>query len=184
LRRLTLVSSLIVLAGVASAQSDAPPSPAPTEYEVKAGFLYNFTQFVEWPAEPAPAPDAPFLIAVLGRDPFGATLDRAVAGKTVSGRRIAIRRVSRADEVAGSEIVFICASERPSLPALLKALPPSGLLTVGETDGFAAQGGMINFVRQGRQVRFEINPAAAEQAGLKVSSQLLKLAILVGGGAD
>jgi hypothetical protein len=158
-----------------------PPAPSPTEYEVKAAFLYNFARFVEWPAEPGHDPGAPFVIVILGHDPFGAVLDETVAGKTVGGRPIEVRRVPRVDEAREAQIVFVASSERPNLTAILKALERPGLLTVGDSDGFALQGGAINFTVQARRVRFEINPAAAEQARLKMSSQLLKLATLVAG---
>jgi hypothetical protein len=162
----------------ARAQPDGPPSP-PTEYEVKAAFLYNFARFVEWPPDTFHDPDAPFVIAVLGRDPFGSVLDETVAGKTVLGRRIEVRRASRPEEVGDAQIVFVSASERASLPSILKALDRPGRLIVGEMDGFAEHGGTINFTMQGRKVRFQINPTQAEQARLKMSSQLLKLATLV-----
>jgi hypothetical protein len=158
-----------------------PPASSPTEYEVKAAFLYNFARFVEWPADTGHDAGAPFVIAILGRDPFGAVLDETVAGKTVGGRPIEVHRVPRVDDARDAQIVFVSTSERPNIPAILKALDRPGVLTVGDTDGFALRGGAINFTVQARRVRFEINPAAAEQARLKMSSQLLKLATLVAG---
>jgi uncharacterized protein DUF4154 len=163
----------------AATRPAALPAAPPTEYEVKAAFLYNFTRFVEWPPESLRDTSEPFVIAVLGRDPFGPVLDDTVAGKTVAGHRIEVRRASRVEDVADAQMVFISASERASAPAILKALDRPGVLTVGDTDGFAGYGGTINFVLHDRRVRFEINPASAEQAGLKMSSQLLKLATLV-----
>ena len=158
-----------------------PPPPSPTEYEVKAAFLYNFARFVEWPAAALHDPGAPFVIAILGRDPFGAVLDETVAGKTVAGRPIEVHRIPRVDDARDAQIVFVAPSERANMAAILKALERPGVLTVGDTDGFALRGGAINFTVQARRVRFEINPAVAEQAGLKMSSQLLKLATLVAG---
>jgi hypothetical protein len=171
-----LFALLLVSATRAGAQADVSPA-APTEYEVKAAFLYNFARFVEWPPEAQRA--EPFVIAVLGRDPFGAVLDETVSGKTVAGRPIQVKRASRVDDVRDAQIVFVCASENKDLPAILKALERPGVLTVGDVDGFAERGGAINFTVQSRRVRFEINPARAEQAHLKMSSQLLKLATLV-----
>jgi uncharacterized protein DUF4154 len=182
LRRRFLVMALaagLAAAGV-RAQSDGPPSP-PTEYEVKAAFLYNFARFVEWPPDTFRDGETPFVIAVLGHDPFGSVLDDTVAGKAVLGRRIEVRRASRPEEVGDAQIVFVSSSERAAVPAILKALERPGRLTVGEVDGFAEHGGTINFTMQGRKVRFEINPTQAEQARLKMSSQLLKLATLVAG---
>jgi hypothetical protein len=176
----SLVAAIGLGTALVGAQPEpTPPAASPTEYEVKAAFLYNFARFVEWPATSLRDPDSPFVIAILGRDPFGAILDETVAGKTVAGRPIEVRRVPRVDDARDAQIVFISPSERPNTAAILKALDRPGVLTVGDTDGFAQRGGAINFVLQARKVRFEINPAAAEQAGLKMSSQLLKLATLV-----
>ena len=171
-----MATVLVASALRAGGQAEIAPA-APTEYEVKAAFLYNFARFVEWPAEGARA--EPFVIAVLGRDPFGAVLDETVSGKTVAGRPIQVKRASRVDEVRDAQIVFVSASENKDLPTILKALDRPGVLTVGDVDGFAQQGGAINFTMHSRRVRFEINPASAEQAHLKMSSQLLKLATLV-----
>ena len=181
LRWLAVAAALLLPAALVRAQTEPPPASSPTEYEVKAAFLYNFARFVEWPAEARHDPGTPFVIAVLGHDPFGAVLDETVAGKTVGGRPIEVRRVARADEARDAQIVFVAPSERANMVAILKALGRPGILTVGDTDGFASQGGAINFTLQSRRVRFEINPTAAEQARLKMSSQLLKLATLVPG---
>ena len=178
----SVVAALVLGAASARAQPEPSPSaPSPSEYEVKAAFLYNFARFVEWPPEVRRDPGAPFVIAILGHDPFGAVLDETVAGKTVAGRPIEVRRVPRVEGARDAQIVFVCPSERANMAAILKALDRPGVLTVGDTDGFAMRGGAINFTRQARRVRFEINPVVAEQAGLKVSSQLLKLATLVVG---
>jgi hypothetical protein len=177
-----VAAALVMGATLVRAQPEpAPPTTSPTEYEVKAAFLYNFARFVEWPAEAGQVPGTPFVIAILGRDPFGAVLDETVAGKTVGGRPIEVRRVPRVDEARDAQIVFVSPSERANVAAILKALERPGVLTVGDTDGFATHGGAINFTVQARRVRFEINPSVAEQAGLKMSSQLLKLATLVPG---
>jgi YfiR/HmsC-like len=173
-----VVAALVLGAAVARAQ---PEPPSPTEYEVKAAFLYNFTRFVEWPSEALRDPGASFVIAIVGRDPFGAVLDETVAGKTAGGRPIEVRRVPRVEEAREAQIVFVSSSERSNIAAILKELERPGILTVGDTDGFAMKGGAINFTMQARKVRFEINPVVTEQAGLKVSSQLLKLATLVAG---
>jgi hypothetical protein len=176
-----VAAALLLGAAVARAQPEPPSPPSPTEYEVKAAFLYNFTRFVEWPPEALRDPGAPFVIAIVGHDPFGAVIDETVAGKTAGGRPIEVRRVPRVEEARDAQIVFVSSSERSNLAAILKALDRPGILTVGDTDGFAMRGGAINFTLQARKVRFEINPIVAEQAGLKVSSQLLKLATLVAG---
>jgi hypothetical protein len=178
----TVAASVLLGASLVGAQPEpAPTPPSPSEYEVKAAFLYNFARFVEWPAAALHDPGAPFVIAILGRDPFGSILDETVAGKTVAGRPIEVHRVPRVDDCRNAQIVYVSPSEHLNTAAILKALERPGVLTVGDTDGFAQQGGAINFTVQARRVRFEINPSVAEQAGLKMSSQLLKLATLVAG---
>jgi hypothetical protein len=138
------------------------------EYQVKAAFLFNFLKFVEWP--PAAA-GTPWVIGVLGHDPFGEMLDETVRGKIVNGRRIDVRRYSQPGDVRDCNILFIGRGdyERTGIPAL------AGMLTVGEAPGFLKAGGAVNFNLDDNRVRFEIRPAAASAAGLHVSSQLLKL---------
>jgi hypothetical protein len=110
------VLAAALLAAAAPVAGQSPPSAAaPTEYEVKAAFLYNFARFVEWPAEGRRS--EPFVITVLGQDPFGRVLDDTVAGKAVAGRPIEVRRASRVEEAAGAQIVFVSASEAPNMPA-------------------------------------------------------------------
>lgn len=168
---------LALAAGGASARAEPLASPSrPSEYEVKAAFLYNFARFVEWPA-PAD-PGARFVIEVVGDDPFGPALERTMAGKTVGGRPIEVRR-RHAATARRADIVFVSASERDRLARVLDRAGGPGVLTVGDTDGFAARGVIINFRVEEQRVRFEINPRRAEEAGLKLSSQLLKLATIV-----
>jgi len=138
------------------------------EYQVKAAFLFNFLKFVEWP--PA-SPDVPWVIGVLGHDPFGDALDLTVRGKIVNGRKIDVRRYDKADEVKDCNILFIGRTEyeRTGIPT------QPGLLTVGESSGFLKAGGTISFYIEDNRVRFEIRAASARASGLRVSSQLLKL---------
>ncbi len=158
----------------------AAQGPSPTlEYQVKAAFLYNFAKFVDWPPESWSRPDAPFVIGILDREPFDDVLEQVVRGKTVGGRALAIRRLKEPEEAAGCQIVFVGPRETSLLPALLRALHRAAVLTVGDTETFTRQGGMVNFVVQDNRVRFEINTSAAEQAGLTISSKLLQLATIV-----
>jgi hypothetical protein len=138
------------------------------EYQVKAAFLFNFLKFIEWPAT---AGDGPWVIGVLGADPFGEALDQTVSGKIVNGRSVEIRRYSRLGDVKDCNILFIsrAALGRTGIPV------QPGLLTVGETPGFLASGGIVNFYLEENRVHFEIRPALARATGLRVSSQLLKL---------
>ena len=145
------------------------------EYEVKAAFLSNFTQFVKWPAKAFSDAAAPFSIGILGDDPFGNALEKIVQGQSGAGRKIAIRRGRRAEDVRSCQIVFISKSERARIAEHIAALQGAAILVVGETEQFTRQGGAIGFKMEGDKVRFEIGSGTAQRAGLELSSRLLKL---------
>jgi hypothetical protein len=157
---------------------------APTEYEVKAVFLFNFSQFVDWPATAFADGRSPLSICVLGSDPFGATLDEIVRGETVNGRTLAVRRYQSLDRVRGCHILFIDRSQDAQLEAILAALRGRSVLTVGDFEGFTRRGGMIRFVTVGNKIRLRINLAAAQAANLTISSKLLRPAQIVGPGPN
>ncbi len=165
-----LVSSL--LGPHARAQS-------PGEYQVKAVFLYNFAKFVEWPADSSANSHAPIVFGIVGEDPFGNLLEQTIKGKTVNGHELAVKRLKHAQEARGCQIVFIGSSERRRLKPILDELKGASVLTVGETEGFARLGGIINFTLEDNRVHFEVNVDAAERARLKISSRLLSLAKIV-----
>lgn len=147
----------------------------PTEYQVKAAFLYNFGKFVEWPADAfSSAPD--LIITVVGDDPFDGTLERLVGGKSVQGRPIVIRHVRSVAELVATHIAFVSRSEAPHLTEVLKTLTGHPVLTVSDIPEFASRGGAIELGLEQNRVRFTINLKAAEQARLTISSQLLKVA--------
>lgn len=158
----------------ASIPVNAEP-PAFDEYTIKAGFLFNFAKFVEWPAEVFKDPQSPMVICIIGKDPFGSRLD-VFENKTIAGRRLVIRRVSSVDQAEKCHICFIGRSEREQLPAILKAIRNRKVLTISETQNFCRAGGVINLFLDDDKVRFEINIRNADKAGLKMSSQLLNLA--------
>jgi hypothetical protein len=149
------------------------------EYQLKAIFLYNFVQFVTWPAAAFPDPHTPIIIGILGDDPFGPFLEDAVRGEVIEGRTLIIERFTRVEEVIGSHILFLSKSEGGRLGQLLAAVQGQSILTVGETEAFARQGGIINFFMVDHKVRYEINVAAAKRARLDISSKLLRLAKIV-----
>ena len=156
-------------------------SPTAGEYQVKAAFLFNFAKFVEWPSSSLPDLSAPLRICILGRDPFGDELRNITKEKTVSGRKLQIDQLVDLQHAKTCQILFIASSERAQLKEILEALQGANVLTVGDTNGFPEQGGMINFVLENDRVQFEVNRKAAEQAGLKISSKLLSVAKLVVG---
>jgi len=148
------------------------------EYEIKAAYLYNFLNYIEWPNDSLPPVGGTITIGVVGENPFGPALD-PLKGKQVKGRTLAVKEVSSAADLKGCQIVFISASEKDRYPQLLDSLKDARTVTVSEIDGFAQRGGMINFIYERNRVRFEINQDAARSKGLTISSELLKLARLV-----
>lgn len=158
----------------------AAQAPSPSEFEVKAAYLYNLGKFVEWP-EPALAHDDSFAICVLGRDPFGPILDATLAGQTLKGKPAVARRIAGVQDAAGCRILFISASQRAQVAHILAAVSRVPVLTVSDIEGFAARGGMVQFVPDDLGVRFELNVASAARAGLTFSAQLLRVAKSVRG---
>jgi len=149
------------------------------EYRVKAAFLYNFAKFVEWPPRAFKGPVDPIAICIVGKDPFGPALTQAVNGKTVEGKPYSIRQIADPQQVSGCHILFVGASERKVMRAVLSAAHGAPVLTVGEADAFAAEGGIVNFKIESGRVRLQINIDSAGEAGLSISSKLLGLAEIV-----
>jgi hypothetical protein len=174
-----IVLVLFVLAmGVAGAEG--APAPAPTRAEVperqlKAVFLFHFTRFVEWPAGAFATPDAPFVIGVIGPDPFGNALEESIAGEFAQGRPIVVRRFRLPEDVRECQILFVNVAE-PALARVLTLSAGRPILTVGETDSFAQRGGIVRFRTEQRKVRLRLNLDAAREAGLVISSKLARLA--------
>ena len=152
----------------------------PKEYQIKAAFLFNFAQFVEWPSAAFADASAPISIGVLGDDPFGPVLDQTVQGETINHRKLIIQRSQRVEDLKGCHLVFISKSEKSRLTDIFDSLGSASILTVSETENFARRGGIINFYLDGNKVRFEINADAAQRKGIKISSQLLKLGKVIG----
>jgi hypothetical protein len=149
------------------------------EYQVKAVFLFNFAQFVDWPAEAFPDSDTPLVIGVLGDDPFGGVLDQTVRDERVRGRPFQVRRYQSVDEIKVCHILFISRSEGARPAGILAAVKPRPILTVSDADEFAERGGMIRFVTDRSRIRLQINLEAAAAAGLTISSKLLRLAEVI-----
>jgi hypothetical protein len=150
------------------------------EYQVKAAFIYKFATYVRWPATAGADANAPFVIGVLGKDPFGSALNEVVRDQSVQGRAILVRRVARIEEALRCDLVFVSSSERDNLHEIFAALRGVPVLTVSDVDRFAEQGGMIGLVTtEDNHIRFNINKAAIERPGLRASSQLLHLARIV-----
>ncbi len=170
---LAIVFAGIFLCGF-SARADV------AEYELKAAFVYNFVQYCKWPANAFDNPSSPLVIGILGDDPFGGALEKALRGKDAGGRKITVKRSHNVDSLKGCQALFVSKSEGGQAAQIIAAMQGTPVLTVGDMEQFARQGGIINFTIEGDKVRFEINRGAAGRAGLKLSSDLLKFAIIVG----
>jgi hypothetical protein len=168
---------LVAVFWIAGAHSPVlAQSEAPSEYQVKSAFLYNFAKFTEWPSSAFADAQSPLVIGVVGDDPFGRQLDEMVAGKSINGRSIEIRRLRRGSDLRQCHLLFVSASERKGLAAILAGVKSFGVLTVSDLDGFLRNGGAIELLLVDDRVRFDINLEPAHQAGLKISSKLLALA--------
>jgi hypothetical protein len=148
-----------------------------TDYEVKAAYLYQFGSFVQWPA--GAADSGSFTICVLGMDPFGPSLDAVVAGESIGGKSVVIRRIAQAQEASACRILFISSSLDGQFGEILKVLGNTSVLTVSDMPRFAERGGMLQFVTTANRVRFEVNLTPADESGLSLSSELLRIAVSV-----
>jgi hypothetical protein len=169
-RRLCLI---IVSGSLAAAGARAQ---ALDEYQLKAAFIYNFAKFVQWPSDAFQGPADPITTCVLGQDPFGHELEKAIKGKAIDGRPLALRRISNVRQAAGCRILFVGSSEGKRMNAIVTGLKETGVLTVGETEGTTLNGAIINFTVESGKVRFEVDVDAADRGKLRVSSKLLSLA--------
>jgi hypothetical protein len=158
-------------------------SQAINEYEIKAAYLYNFAKFVEWPAQTFRNDKDPMQICILGENPFGNMLRDTVRGKSAGGRSLVVRDIGDISEAPACQILFISASEHKRLKSILSGRRMTGVLTVGETEGFCAQAGVVNFKPENGRIVFEINLDAAAQANVRVSANVLGLAQIVRTGS-
>lgn len=149
------------------------------EYSIKAVFLYNFTQFVEWPPHAIGSGDAPFVIGILGDDPFHAAIDDAVRGEKTKGHNIVVQRYQRVRDIKNCQILFISNSESRNVKEILNALPSKNILTVSDISDFATNGGIIRFLTRENRIKLQINLPASKDADLNISSKLLQVAEIV-----
>jgi hypothetical protein len=180
-RRLAVFAALFVsvLLGTGAA---VPLFDDPIEYKVKAAFLYNFARYVTWPDEAFVDKDgdrSPLVFGVLGEDPFGAVLDATVGDKTIAGRETAVRRLKQDKEALDCHILFVSQSEAKRVDKITGLVGKSPVFCVSEIDDYAVRGGVSRFIIRLGTTAFEINKDLAEERGLSVSSQLLKLATVV-----
>lgn len=174
-----ILTIVIVLCFSAAAIVTAAELSRHNEYELKATFLYNFIRFTAWPPEELRTSSDPFVIGVLGKDPFGSDLDRVIEGETVNDKTVVIKRFAKVEEAAGSHVLFISFSEEHNLASIIRALDGKSVLTVSDIENFAQRGGIINLKKENNRIVFEINLDIAKRAGLTMNAQLLKLARIV-----
>jgi hypothetical protein len=174
---------ILLFVGVSFA---SPQASQPSEYQLKAAFLFSFAKFIDWPDKSFATPQSPFMLCVIGQDPFGGALDEYLA-KTMDGRAVQVAHFPSANVLSGArhcQITFVSASEKLHFRDVVESLKGTSGLLVGDADGFVAAGGMIEFTLEDNHVRFAINPDAALRADLKVSSKLLALAKIVHNGSN
>jgi YfiR/HmsC-like len=177
-----IIALSIALSGAPEAFAQASDASDSSEYLIKAGFIYNFAKFVDWPSAAFAQPDSPIVIGILGTDPFGNLIDRIIENKKIGARGLVVKRLkwgTDLKELKECKILFVGASEKAHLDDLLQIVKTLPILTVGEAPGFAERGGVIRFVLEDNRVRFEINVEAAHQADLTISSRLLTLARII-----
>jgi hypothetical protein len=158
----------------------SPPQKraASDETEVKAVFLFNFAQFVEWPTSKLPA-DSAIVIGVLGRDPFGVYLDETVQNEKVNGHPLKIERYTNARNVGNCHILFINPSRSIRIENVLETVKGKNILTVSDATGFSKQGGMIHFINEKNRIKLSVNLNSVKESEISISSKLLTLAEIV-----
>ena len=182
-----IVAVLLSLSLALGANAQSAASAASSEYLIKAGFIYNFAQLVQWPSAAFSQADSPIVIGILGTDPFGTSIDRVFENKKLDGRNLIVKRLKWSKELKDlteCNILFVSSSEKEHIPDLINTVKWLPILTIGETPGFASRGGIINLTLEDNKVRFEVNIGAAKQANLNISSRLLALARIVSQSAD
>jgi len=169
----------VAIIGLSCGSVAAPTLRAdqPSELTVKAAFVVSFMKFVEWPAA---SPGTPLVLVLIGDAPIAAALKDTTVGLQIGGRPVQVRIATDPNELDAAHAVFISADAQQQLPAILRQLDRKSVLTIGDTEGFAASGVVLNLVMQDNKVRVEANTAAAARAGLRVSAHLLRLARIVG----
>ena len=149
------------------------------EYQVKAAFLFNFTQFVEWPVNALPETKTHLVIGILGGNPFGTYLEEIVSGEQANGHPLVVQEYKIAEEIKTCHILFINLTEKNKLEQAITSLKGRSILTVSDGNNFIKQGGMVRFITKNNKIQIQINPEAAKEADLIISSKLLRLAEIV-----
>ena len=180
-RVLTRVSTplLIVVVFVLTHATVAAQQPEEDNRLAKAVFLVNLTKFVTWPGDAFPHDQAPLVIGIVGEDPFGSFLEEAIKTERASSRPLMIRRYSGVSEVSDCHLLFIGQQDAGLQRTIVDSLQNRPVLTVSDREGFVENGGMIGFRKIEGKLHLQVNPEAAAESGLSISSKLLRLADVV-----
>ena len=170
---MTLVCAMAMTVASAFAQPQAAP-----EYQVKAAFIYNLAQFIEWPEQAFKDAGSPLTVCVFDTNTLGNALE-PYRNETVKGRKLVIKQYGEAQDMMECHILFLNSTDKKLLKQVLDTVKNQNILTIGEAEGFARMGGIINFIKVKNKIHFEINVDAAKKAGFNLSSEILKLAKIV-----
>lgn len=177
MRRCAIFILALMLAMPLAVRHGHAADTQPSEYQLKAAYIYHFAQFVDWPATAFAQTNSPLIIGVLGENPFGNDLQHTVQGKVLGGHPLSVQAYDSISDITNTcHILFISSSEKKRLTQIIAGLNGTSTLTIGESDRFIESGGIIKFVMDGPRIRFDINRTAAEKSGLKISFKLLNLA--------
>lgn len=153
------------------------------EYEIKAAMLLNLALFVEWSPSKLGPRNSPFVIGIVGRDPFGQDLEKVIGNKTVAGHPVVVERLGNGGKADACHILFIARSERKRMSEISNSLTQKPVLTIGDGDRFAASGSIFGLVIRDNRVQLEVNIGAAQRNGFAISSRLLRIATVVRDGS-
>lgn len=174
MKRLCINSALVFGIFFSSAQTTDDD-----QYQIKAAYLFNFTQFVEWPVNAFPETKAPLIIGILGENPFSTYLEEIISGKQVSGHPLVVQQYKEVEEIKTCHVLFINLADTDKLDQTMASLKARSILTVSDRDNFIQEGGMIRFISKNNKIQIQINPEPAKEANLVISSKLLRVAEVV-----
>jgi hypothetical protein len=149
------------------------------EYQLKAVFLFNFTQFIDWPANAFENDQSPLVIGVIGENPFGAYLVQTVSGEKINGHPMVVQYYKNEEEIKLCHILFVNVSETKKQEQVLETVKGKNILTVSDHPDFLKQDGMIRFVTNNNKIKLQINMDACKESKMVLSSKLLRLAEII-----
>ena len=172
-RSIRLVIPALLLLTYLSLHAQTSPS---LEYQLKAVFIFNFTQFVEWPSTSFDTDQSPLVIGVLGENPFGAYLEETVSGEKINKHAVVVRYYKNEEDAKNCHLLFINLPDAKKRKMAVEALKGKNILTVSDASGFSNEGGMIRFFTRNNKISLQINLEASKASELVFSSKLLRLA--------